>query len=84
MGFAFAISACARPFELLFERVTFFQGRQQFRMFDDLHSKLMVLLQDFADRMDKFERSIEKYGLERIAPLPPTRSFVCERYQLCN
>ncbi len=43
-----------------------------------------ALLQDFASRMTKFERSIEKYDLSRLGPMPPTRQFVCKRYELCN
>ncbi len=42
------------------------------------------LLEDFDDRMQKFERQMEKYGVERLGPMPETRQFVCNRYQLCN
>ncbi len=42
------------------------------------------LLDDFADRMSTFERSIGKYGLTRLGPMPETRQFICTRYQLCN
>ncbi|MDH3273296.1 MAG: adenosine deaminase [Gammaproteobacteria bacterium] len=42
------------------------------------------LLQDFASRISKFERGMEKYGLKEIGPMPPTRSFICKRYELCN
>ena len=42
------------------------------------------LLQEFDKRMSKFELGMQKYGLARLAPMPPTRQFVCTRYQLCN
>ena len=42
------------------------------------------LLDDFAERMLKFERSIEKYGTTRLGPMPETRQFICKRYDLCN
>ena len=43
-----------------------------------------VLLRDYENRMTKFERSIDKYGLSRLGRMPPTRQFVCKRYELCN
>jgi adenosine deaminase CECR1 len=42
------------------------------------------LLQHFDERMAKFERSMEKYGLAETGPMPSTRQFVCSRYELCN
>ncbi len=42
------------------------------------------LLKTYADRVGKFERSMEKYGLERLGPMPETRQFVCNQYALCN
>ena len=42
------------------------------------------LLRDFDARMAAFERSMRKYGLERLAPMPPTRQFICNYYELCN
>jgi len=42
------------------------------------------LLRDFDNRMQKFEARMEKYGLERLGPMPETRQFICNRYQLCN
>jgi len=42
------------------------------------------LLKTYADRLGKFERSMEKYGLERLGPMPETRQFVCNQYALCN
>jgi adenosine deaminase CECR1 len=42
------------------------------------------LLQAFDERMSKFELGMQKYGTSRLAPMPPTRHFICTRYQLCN
>ncbi len=42
------------------------------------------LLQDFNDRISKFERGMEKHGIKRLGPMPETRQFVCTRYKLCN
>ena len=42
------------------------------------------LLSTFDERMTRFERSMEKYGTERLGAMPETRQFVCDRYQLCN
>jgi len=42
------------------------------------------LLQDFEERMARFERSLEKYGLDRVGPMPETRQFICSRYELCR
>jgi adenosine deaminase CECR1 len=51
--------------------------------FADAETK-QKLLQDFENRMAKFERGMEKYGLSRVGPMPPTRQFICTRYGLCN
>ena len=42
------------------------------------------LLDTYTDRVAKFDRSMEKYGVERLGPMPETRQFVCKRYDLCN
>ena len=42
------------------------------------------LLEKFADRMKKFERDIARSGIANLGPMPETRSFICERYDLCN
>lgn len=42
------------------------------------------LLQDFRERMLQFERSMEKYGLERLGEMPATRQFICDRYGICQ
>ncbi len=42
------------------------------------------LLQDFDKRIATFERSMAKYGIDRVGPMPPTRQFICSRYELCH
>lgn len=42
------------------------------------------LLDDFDERMKKFEARMEKYGLTRLGPMPATRHFICSHYQLCS
>ena len=42
------------------------------------------LLRDFDERIERFEASMQKYGLERLGDMPATRSFVCKRYELCK
>lgn len=42
------------------------------------------LLRSFDDRIAKFERSMEKYGVTRLGAMPATRQFVCTHYELCN
>lgn len=46
--------------------------------------KKQDLLDGYADRISRFDRSMDKYGLERLGPMPATRQFVCKRYRLCN
>ena len=42
------------------------------------------LLRDYEERMQKFERAMDRQGLERLGPMPATRQFVCDRYGLCG
>lgn len=42
------------------------------------------LLADFDLRMSKFELSMQKYGITRLAAMPPTRQFICSHYKLCT
>lgn len=42
------------------------------------------LLQDYEDRIADFERNMERNGIEKLDPMPNTRSFVCNNYNLCN
>jgi len=41
-------------------------------------------LQDFDERMARFEREMQKYGVARIEAMPPTHQFICARYGQCN
>ena len=43
-----------------------------------------ALVADLRGDLERYERSREKYGLERLGPMPTTRQFVCRRYGLCN
>ena len=43
-----------------------------------------TLLQEFDNRMAKFERNINKYGTTRLGALPKTRQFVCTHYEICH
>jgi len=42
------------------------------------------LLQDFEDRMARFERSVKRSGVAKLGAMPETRQFVCDRYKLCK
>ena len=41
------------------------------------------LLQEFDTRISKFELGMQKYGVTRLPAMPPTRQFICTRYELC-
>ena len=43
-----------------------------------------TLMDGLLGDLAKYERSREKYGLERLGPMPETRQFVCRRYGLCG
>lgn len=42
------------------------------------------LLNDFEDRMAKFDASLQKYGLDRVGEMPATRQFICDHYDICQ
>lgn len=42
------------------------------------------LLQTFDDRIARFERKMEKYGVPRLGEMPPTRQFICTYYEICQ
>ncbi|MDH4125748.1 MAG: adenosine deaminase [Gammaproteobacteria bacterium] len=42
------------------------------------------LLQEFDQRMSRFELGMQKYGVARLPPMPPTRRFICTYYELCT
>ncbi len=41
------------------------------------------LLREYGERIARFERSMQKYGVEHVGPMPATRQFVCRLYELC-
>ncbi len=43
-----------------------------------------TLLQEFDNRIARFERNIDRHGISRLGPLPKTRQFVCTHYEICN
>jgi len=43
-----------------------------------------ALLRDYDDRIAKFERAMQKHGVERLGSLPEIRQFICNHYTLCN
>ena len=42
------------------------------------------LLREYEERIARFERQMQRGGLLELGPMPPTRGFVCDRYQLCR
>ena len=42
------------------------------------------LLHEYNDRIRRFERQMQRRGVEQLGPMPKTRSFVCNRYGLCR
>jgi len=42
------------------------------------------LLSEYNERMQRFEREMQKRGVGKLGPMPETRGFVCNRYELCK
>jgi adenosine deaminase CECR1 len=42
------------------------------------------LLREYNERIVRFERQMQKRGVEKLGPMPETRGFVCNRYGLCK
>lgn len=42
------------------------------------------LLQTFADRVHKYERDRKRNGVNKLGPMPKTRKFICDHYDLCK
>jgi adenosine deaminase CECR1 len=42
------------------------------------------LLSEYDERIRRFERRMRDRGSAQLGPMPDTRGFVCDRYQLCN
>jgi len=36
------------------------------------------------ERVLRFERQVQRQGIEKLGPMPETRGFVCSRYGLCK
>ena len=48
---------------------------------DELKNRL---LQQYDERIQRFERQMQQRGITKLGPMPETRQFVCTRYELCN
>ncbi len=44
----------------------------------------LALLEQYNDRVEKFERSMNKNDVANLGPMPETRRFICSHYELCN
>ena len=42
------------------------------------------LLRDYDERIDRFERQMQRHGIGKLGSMPETRGFVCNRYELCK
>ena len=42
------------------------------------------LLAEYNKRIVRFERQMQRRGVEKLGPMPETRGFVCSRYGLCK
>jgi adenosine deaminase CECR1 len=42
------------------------------------------LLREYDERIQRFERQMQRRGIAQLGPMPQTRGFVCNRYQLCK
>jgi len=42
------------------------------------------LLNEYNERIRRFERQVQRRGIEHLGPMPRTRGFICNRYGLCN
>ena len=42
------------------------------------------LLREYNERISRFERQMQGRGIEKLGPMPETRGFVCNRYELCK
>jgi len=42
------------------------------------------LLREYNERIRRFERQMQRRGIENLGPMPETRGFVCNRYGLCE
>jgi adenosine deaminase CECR1 len=42
------------------------------------------MLREYDERIVRFERQMQRHGVSKLGPMPETRGFVCNRYQLCK
>ena len=42
------------------------------------------LLREYEERIVRFERQMQRGGVEKLGPMPETRGFVCNLYGLCQ
>jgi adenosine deaminase CECR1 len=42
------------------------------------------LIREYNERILRFERQMQRRGIAQLGPMPETRGFVCNRYQLCK
>ena len=42
------------------------------------------LLREYNERIHRFESQMQNRGIEKLGPMPETRGFICNRYELCN
>jgi len=42
------------------------------------------LLREYNERILRFERQMQRRGIEKLGPMPETRGFICNRYGLCK
>jgi adenosine deaminase CECR1 len=42
------------------------------------------LLREYEERIGRFERQMQRGGVEKLDPMPETRGFICNRYGLCG
>ena len=42
------------------------------------------LVREYNERILRFERQMQRRGIAQLGPMPETRGFVCNRYQLCK
>jgi hypothetical protein len=42
------------------------------------------LIREYNERIVRFERQMQRHGIAKLGPMPKTRGFVCNRYELCK
>ena len=72
-----------REFDLSWDEVKLLSQNSLRYAFVDPATKAR-LLQDFRNRIEPFETSMERFGMTDLGEMPATRQFICRRYELCN